>query len=259
MTNKLLADWYLHIKFVDDLSAVEILPRNSISLLNITASDIQNFSIEHNMKLNPPKCKEMLINFMHNPNFILRPIIVGNNVIERVSSYKILGVFVDSDLKWNSHIDYIYKKACKKLYSLRVLRRAGVDQVSILNVYISTVRPVLEYAVPVWQSIPGFLSDKIESIQKRALRIIFPTAEKYTEALKLAHLDTLADRRNNLCVKYMDKMKRKDHPLHSLLPTHVDNSCRYSLRKKSDQVYLFKNCSTCRTKRAEAFFTFKYF
>lgn len=47
----------------------------------------------HNIKLNPAKCKEMLVNFLHNPNYLLRPITVGNNVIDRVTSYKILGVF----------------------------------------------------------------------------------------------------------------------------------------------------------------------
>ena len=50
--------------------------------------------------------------------------------------------------------------------------------------YTSSVRSVLEYAVPVWQSIPGYLSTKIESIQKRALKIIFPFADSYSDALK---------------------------------------------------------------------------
>ena len=48
-------------------------------------------------------------------------------------------------------------------------------------------------AVPVWQSIPGILSDKLETIQKRALKIIFPSAETYLEALQLAGIDNLAD------------------------------------------------------------------
>ena len=59
------------------------------------------------MRLNPIKCKEMLINFMLYPNFTLRLLVVGNNCIERVSTYKILGVFFDSDLRWNSHVDCI--------------------------------------------------------------------------------------------------------------------------------------------------------
>ena len=37
--------------------------------------------------------KKMLINFMLYPNFSLRSLIVGNNAIECVSTYKILGVF----------------------------------------------------------------------------------------------------------------------------------------------------------------------
>ena len=64
MTNGLIADWPLRIKFVDDTSALEILPRNSISLLNYVVTDIHEFASSHNMKLNPGKCKEMFINFI---------------------------------------------------------------------------------------------------------------------------------------------------------------------------------------------------
>ena len=63
MTNKLLSDWRLRIKYVDDTSALEIIPRNSTSLLNIVASDIHNFAMTHNMRLNPAKCKDMHIIF----------------------------------------------------------------------------------------------------------------------------------------------------------------------------------------------------
>ena len=60
------------------------------------------------------------------------------------------------------------------------------------NVYISSVRSVLEYALPVWQSMPGYLCDKIESIQKRALMIIFLCADSYSDARELAGVETLA-------------------------------------------------------------------
>ena len=59
MTNKLLSDWRLGIIYVDDTSALEIIPRNSPNVLNVVASDIHNFAIPHNMRLNPTKCKEM--------------------------------------------------------------------------------------------------------------------------------------------------------------------------------------------------------
>ena len=142
MTNNLLKDWKLRIKFVDDTTALEILPRNGCSLFNVVTNGIYNFSSDHNMSLNLKKCKEMLVNFMHNHNFLLSPIIFGNNVVDRVPICKLLGVYIS-----NYHIDYTFKKALKPLFSLLVLKKAGVPYSRlILKVYLTTIRPViLEY------------------------------------------------------------------------------------------------------------------
>ena len=118
------------------------------------------------MKLNPKKYKETLINFMQNDNFTIRPIVLGNNTVECVTTYKLHGIIISNDLKWNEHIDYISKKASKRLYSLRILKKVGVNREGILKVYLTTIRPILEYGVQVWQDIPEFLSNKLESIQK---------------------------------------------------------------------------------------------
>ena len=77
-------------------------------------------------------------------------------MVERVTNYKLLGVELSDDLKGNYHV-HIYKKTCKKLYSLSVLCRAGVEQRNILKVYLTTIRPVLEYGVPIRQAIPAYL------------------------------------------------------------------------------------------------------
>ncbi|CAB3993653.1 Hypothetical predicted protein [Paramuricea clavata] len=219
MTNKLISDWHLRTKFVDDIAALEIIPRNSISYLNNTVDGLYQFSVNHNMSLNPLKCKEMVINFMNNNSIIV------SNVVERVTNYKLLGVQLSEDHKWNKHVDYIYKKACKKLYSLRVLRRAGVQQRNILKVDLTTIRPVLEYAVPVWQAIPVYLSERLESIQRRALRIIFPSIDNYDEAMMMAQTPTLKSIREQLCKKYMTKMKKEDHSLHFMLQKPKMSEC----------------------------------
>ena len=78
----------VRIKFGDDTSALEIIPRNSVSVLNTAVSDIHNFAVARNMKLNPIKCKEMLINFLHNSDVLPRPVTIGDNAIERVTSYR---------------------------------------------------------------------------------------------------------------------------------------------------------------------------
>ena len=116
------------------------------------------------MKLNLVKCKDMLINFMHNHNFILNCIVLGNNTIETVNTYKLLGIHISSDLKWNCHVEYITKKANKRLYSIRVLKRGGAPQIQLVKVYVSLIRPILEYAVPAWQNIPDHLQEKIERV-----------------------------------------------------------------------------------------------
>ena len=187
MTNHLLRSWNLRIKFVDDITVLEIIPRNSILLLGFAANDIHRFSIDRKMKLNSTKCKEMTINFLTNLNFIPSPIIIGTNTIQSVSSYKLLGVTISSDLSWNRHVEYVTKKANKTLYSLRILKRCGIPRSSLVKVYSSLIRPVLEYAVPVWQNLTQVLACSLENVQKRALHIIFPTSN-YPDALVAAGL-----------------------------------------------------------------------
>ena len=55
MVNDLIPTWGPRIKFVDDLTAMEIIPRNSPSLMEFAVADIQTFARNNNMKLNPGK------------------------------------------------------------------------------------------------------------------------------------------------------------------------------------------------------------
>ncbi|XP_022794454.1 uncharacterized protein LOC111333183 [Stylophora pistillata] len=184
MTNNLLRLWNLRIKFADDTTALEIIPRNSASQLNFVTNDVYAFSEDHRMKLNPTKCKEMLNNFMSNHNFLVNPILIRSNTVKGVTTYKLLGVYVSNDLKWNHHVEVLAQKGNRWIYSLRVLKQCGASPTSLAKVYTTIVRAVLEYAAPVWQNIPDFLSYKIESIQKRAMGILFPFMN-YTEALMM--------------------------------------------------------------------------
>ena len=48
-----------------------------------------------------------------------------------------------------------------------------VNREGIVKVYLTTIRPILEYGVQAWLDIPEFISNKLESIKKRALHIIY--------------------------------------------------------------------------------------
>ena len=105
MINKLLINWHMRTKYADDTTAFEIIP-NSFSMLVVVIREIHDYWIEHKMKLNPKKRKEMYIYFMKNSITAMRPLSVGNQGVERVGSYKLLGVILSDDLKWNAHVEY---------------------------------------------------------------------------------------------------------------------------------------------------------
>jgi hypothetical protein len=48
--------------------------------------------------------------------------------IETISSHKLLGLQIQDDLKWNEHVDIITKKAARRWYIVRTLKRNGVPE-----------------------------------------------------------------------------------------------------------------------------------
>ena len=83
--------------------------------------------------------------------------------------------------------------------------RKKLNREGILKVYMTTIRPVLEYGVQVWQDVPKFLSNKLESVQKRALHFIYP-CHSCLDALNTSNLSSLKERRTQLCCKYIQKV-----------------------------------------------------
>ena len=139
----------------------------------------------------------------------------------------LLGV-INENLKWKCHVNYITAKASKKLYALRLLKRASVQEQDMLKVFRSSCRPILEYTVQVWQDILDYLSDRIESVQKRAPKIIYPNSS-YSQApgqtLSPANETSLSNRRELLCRKFMAEMTDTlDHPLSCLVSTAVQKT-----------------------------------
>ena len=98
----------------------------------------------------------------------------------------------------------------------------------LVKIYVSIIRPVLEYACPVWStSLPKYLSDAIEMIQKRVLRSIHPGLH-YDDILVLIGLQSLKMRRDNICKAYFNWLKCNTRRLNHLIPERRD--VHYSLR-----------------------------
>ena len=126
--------------------------------------------------------------------------------LEIVSSAKILGLNVSSNLKWNEHIYQVITKARKRLYFLTQLKRAKVGTNELVLFYCTCIRPILEYASPVFHNgLTKYLSNDLEMVQKRAMRIIFPWTS-YTDALPLAGLQQLDVRRDELTKNFSKRL-----------------------------------------------------
>ena len=128
-----------------------------------------------------------------------------------------LDVYISNDLSWRSHVDYICPSARKRLYFLSMLKRAGASQRDLLMLYKAAVRSVVEYACVVWHSgLTGEQSNRIESIQKRALDIILPDVS-YKRALVQVGLETLHTRREKQARSSYQRVQEPSHKLHRLL------------------------------------------
>ena len=205
------------IKYVDDTSVFESIPRCSPSYLPVIAANINTYASMRNMRLNEKKCKDMVINFLKYQPTVITLIQLNGIVIDRVSGYKLLGFIISNDLSWNEHCDSIHKKATKRLFVLRTLKRVGLGTNDLVLVYCSIVGSIVEYASPVWAAIPLYLDELIESVPQKALKIIFGRVD-YTEALVLAGLESLSDGRVGACKQFM-ATARQMSPLKNIIPS----------------------------------------
>ena len=106
---------------------------------------------------------------------------------------------ISNDLKWNAHVQMICTKVAARLYFLRQLKRAKVPTNDLLSFYTTCIRPVAEYACPIFHTAPPqYLSDQSERLQKRALRIIGTNDLSYRQALDVFNIPTLYDRREGI-------------------------------------------------------------
>ena len=67
--------------------------------------------------------------------------------LELVESCKLLGVIIQSNLKWNENTDFICKRAFDRMWMIRRLKVLGANTDELTDVYNKQVRSILEQAV----------------------------------------------------------------------------------------------------------------
>ena len=138
------------------------------------------------------------------------------------------------------------------MYALRVLKRSGTSALDMTRIYCSLIRSILEYGAPAYANLPEHLSHELEKVQKRALAIIYPDCS-YEDALSLAKLTKLRDRRHELCVSFMRSLD-KENPLYCIAKNRtLSADHHYNLRNTPNIQPVL-----CNTNRLKNFVSVKY-
>ena len=106
-----------------------------------------------------------------------------NVQIQEVSSHKHLGLYFSNDCSWHQHIDYIKQKAWFRIHIMRKLK-FKLDRKSLETIYLTFIRPLLEYGDVIWDNCTQYEKNELDKIQNEAARIT-------TGTTKLVSLDNL--------------------------------------------------------------------
>ena len=116
-------------------------------------------------------------------------------MIDSVLSHKDLGIIFDNNLKFHEHTIEVTAKA-NRLLGLIKKSFDYLEPDMLVKLFVTMVRPTLEYSNSVWG--PSFILDqrKLEKVQRRATRLIPTIADmQYSERLSTLQLPSLTYRR----------------------------------------------------------------
>ena len=223
--------------FADDTSLYLIINHRdqiiaSTESLNADISAISKWASDWLVTFNPNKSESLLISRKQNTH-LFPPLAMDHQPITEVTSHKHLGLYLSNDCSWHTHIEYIKSKAWPKINIMRKLKYQ-LDRKSLETIYISFVRPLLEYGDVIWDNCTQYEKDELDKIQNEAARICSGT----TKLISLYNLsneigwESLENRRKKHKLKMFYKMVNNISPpyLSSLVPSSVSAHSRYNLR-----------------------------
>ena len=173
LTNLPLSPLTQSVFYADDIFLFRpISSPADLTLLQADLDSISSWLSTHFLHLNPSKSMYMFFS-RKSPSLFNQfpPLTISLLPIERVSSFKYLGVLLTPSLSWSPHISSICKKARKILGLIFRHFYRHSSPVTILDLYTSLVRPHLEYCSPLWNPSSPTLTRSLESVQLFAIKL----------------------------------------------------------------------------------------
>ena len=166
----------LRHNFADDNTLYSSNKKLEIVFRNLE-TDLNNNLAWFNMnslKANPGKFQFMVLGKKEDDSFVIN---LGNNKIESSTEVTLLGVKIDKQLKFKTHIEELCRKAAYKLHALRRVRKyLTVEKAKPLaNAFINSQ---FTYVPLIWIFAGKLSIAKIYKIHFRTLQVVYNNYDK---------------------------------------------------------------------------------
>lgn len=205
--------------FADD-TLIYICGTDLNELIKNVNSDLVNlfdYLCLNKLKLNMEKTKTMIIG-KKICGEISEKIVIDNVIVDSVSSYKYLGITVDSKLNFKEHVDNLCKKVAKKVGVLARTRR-NLNYLSSVNIYKTIIAPHFDYCSSILFMCGKEEFSRMQKLQNRAMRVILKVNRysKISEMLNTLHFMNVRQRIVYNCLILIFKIK------HNLMPRYLND------------------------------------
>ena len=192
------------ILYADDMVLYRpIYSQEDYWLLQQDINAVARWISGNHLQFNFSKCKYMTLS-RKRASDLPPPINLNSLPLDRVTEFKYLGLRISADLSWSPHINMICAKARRLVGMLYRRFYQDADTSTLRQLYVSNIRPHLEYACQVWDPYLKKDIDSLESVQKFAMRVCSKQWDAdYPTLLSSLNLPTLAARRKRmkLCIR----------------------------------------------------------
>ncbi|KAK1792146.1 hypothetical protein P4O66_001920 [Electrophorus voltai] len=138
------------VKFADDTVVMGLISDNDERAYLEEIKHLENWCQENNLLLNVSKTKELIVDCSKKQERHYQPVRISGTTVERVDSFRYLGVHISQDLSWSHHTNSLAKKALQRLYHLRRLRDFRLPSKVLWNFYTCTIESILTGNITVW-------------------------------------------------------------------------------------------------------------
>lgn len=166
--NDIVEDIHSTIRLFADDTSLYITVENPIIAAEHPNADLAKINLwatKWLVTFNPTKTESIIFSRKQNKPYH-PPINMDQHQINQVNSHKHLGIIFSSNCTWHDHLEYIKAKAWHRINIMRKLKFI-LDRNSLQTIYISFIRPVLEYADVVWNNCTQYEANELEKNSKR--------------------------------------------------------------------------------------------